>query len=61
MNSRENLFLYGMVKIFHFSDEWKVLAVAPQMEVYTANKSRGVFLDILAIGNWVNTLYGLEI
>ena len=55
-----------MVKIFHFSDEWKVVSVAPQREgvtprgVYTPHKSRGVFSDILATAIRLNTLYGLE-
>ena len=33
----------SMVKIFHFSDEWKVVSVAAQRGVYTPHKSRGVF------------------
>ena len=37
----------SMVKIFHFSDEWKVVSVAPQRGVYTPIKSRGVLSDIL--------------
>ena len=28
----------SMVKIFHFSDEWKVVSVAPQRGVYTPPK-----------------------
>ena len=54
-----------MVKIFHFSDEWKVVSVAPQrggckggipplinLEVF--------FTHILATATRLNTSYGLE-
>ena len=33
----------SMVKIFHFSDEWKVVSVAPQRGCTIPPKSRGVF------------------
>jgi len=49
-----------MVKIFHFSDEWKVVSVAPRRGVYIPHKSRSVFSDILATASRLNTLYGLE-
>ena len=41
----------SMVKIFHFSDEWKVVSVAPQRGVYTPHKSRGVFYTHIGHGN----------
>ena len=34
----------SMIKIFHFSDKWKVVSVAPQ-------KSRGVFFRHIGHGN----------
>ena len=37
-----------MVKIFHVSDEWKVVSVAPQNGGVHPYKSRGVFSDIFA-------------
>ena len=39
----------SMVKIFHFSDEWKVVSVAPQSG--TPHKSRGVFYTNIGHGN----------
>ena len=43
----------SIVKIFHFSDEWKVVSVAPKnLEMF--------FSDILATASRSNTLYGLE-
>ena len=44
----------SMVKIFHFSDEWKMVSVEPSinLEVF--------FSDILATASRLNTYYGLE-
>ena len=42
----------SMVKIFHFSDEWKVVSVAPQRGgVHPPHKSRGVFYTHIGHGN----------
>ena len=42
----------SMVKIFHFSDEWKVVSVAPQRRGCTPpHKSRGVFYTHIGHGN----------
>ena len=42
----------SMVKIFHFSGEWKVVSVAPQRGgVHPAHKSRGVFYTHIGHGN----------
>ena len=41
----------SMVNIFHFSDEWNVVSVAPQRGVYTPHKSRGVFYTHIGHGN----------
>ena len=41
----------SMVKIFHFSDESKVVSVTPQRGVYTPHKSRGVFYTHIGHGN----------
>ena len=53
----------SMVKIFHFSDKWKVVYVAPQRGVYTPFspiKLEVFFSDILATASRLNTLYGLQ-
>ena len=50
-----------MIKIFHFSDEWKVVSVAPQRGMYTPPiNSEVFFIDILAMASALNTLFGLE-
>ena len=42
----------SLVKIFHFSDEWKVVSVAPQRGGCTPpHKSRGVFFRHIGHGN----------
>ena len=42
----------SMVKIFHYSDEWKVVSVAPQRGGCTPpHKSRGVFYTHIGHGN----------
>ena len=46
----QNYLRHLCLKIFHFSDEWKVVSVAPQW----------FFLDILATASRLNTLYELE-
>ena len=46
----------SMVKIDHFSDEWKVVSVAPQRGMYTPHKSRGVFFRHFATASRLNTL-----
>ena len=50
-----------MVKIFHFSDEWKVVSVAPlEGGVHPFINLEVFFSDILATATKLNTLYGLE-
>ena len=44
-----------MVKNFQFSDEWKMVSVAPQMGGVHPHKSRSVFSDILATATKLNT------
>ena len=48
-----------MVKIFHFSDEWKVVSVAPQRGDVHINLEV-FFTHILATATRLNTSYGLE-
>ena len=51
----------SMVQIFHFSDEWKLVFVAPQRGVYISPINLEVFFsDILATTTRLNTLYGLK-
>ena len=52
----------SMVKILHFSDEWKVVSVAPQRGVYTPPpiNLEVFFTHILATATRLNTSYGLE-
>ena len=40
----------SMVKMFHFSDEWKMVSMAPQRGVYTPHKSRGIFFRHIGHG-----------
>ena len=51
-----------MVQIFHFSDEWKMVSVAPQMGGCTLPpiNLEVFFTDILATASRLNTSYGLE-
>ena len=50
-----------MFKIFHFSDEWKVVSVAPQRGGCTPPINLEVFFThILATATRLNTSYGLE-
>ena len=50
-----------MVNIFHFSDEWKVVSVAPQREgCISPPISPEFFSDILGTASRLNILYGLE-
>ena len=51
-----------MVEIFHFSDDWKVVPVAPQSGggVHSPINLEVFFSDILATATRLNTLYGLE-
>ena len=49
-----------LIRIFHFSDRWKVVSVAPQRGVYNPHTSWAVFSDKLATASRLNTLYGLE-
>ena len=52
----------SMVKIFHFSDEWKVVSVAPQRGgVHPPINLEVFFTHILATATRLNTSYGLEI
>ena len=46
------LFQASMVKIFHFSEKWKVVSVAPQEGegAYTPNKSWGGFFRQIGHG-----------
>ena len=46
----------SLVKIFHFSDEWKVVSMAPP---WGGHKSWGIYSDILAMASRLNTLYEL--
>ena len=48
-----------MVKILHFSDEWKVVSVAPQRGTPPINLEV-FFTHILATATRLNTSYGLE-
>ena len=51
----------SMVKIFHFSDEWKVVSVAPQRGgVHPPINLEVFFTHILATATRLNTSYGLE-
>ena len=52
----------SMVKIFHISDEWKVVSVAPQRGgAHTPPINlEVVFTHILAAATRLNTSYGLE-
>ena len=46
----------SMVKLFHFSDKWKMVSVAPQRGVYTPINLGVFFSDILATATRLNTL-----
>ena len=51
----------SVVKIFRFSDEWKVVSVAPQREgVHPPINLEVFFTHILATATRLNTSYGLE-
>ena len=51
----------SMVKIFHFSDEWKVVSVAPQRgDVHPPINLEVFFTHILATASRLNTSYGFE-